>query len=90
MKLNDDERVIIDLWNKILQQASKTENYNGKYKYGIYQISKELNTTYIDEKGDTIYNYPELNGNLNTMKSRLKEYYKKHIESKMFEYELLK
>lgn len=90
MDLNDDDKIIIDLWNKILEQASNTDNYNNKFKYGIYQISKELNTTYVDEKGDTIYNYPQLNGNLNTMKNKLREYYKKHIEPKMFEYELLK
>ena len=90
IEINNDEIILIDLWNKILEQASKTDNYNDNFKYGIYQISKELNTSYIDERGNTVYDYPELNGNLNTMKSKIKEYYKKYIEPKMFKYELLK
>ena len=37
-----------------------------------------------------VYDYPSLNGYLDTLKTMLKEYYKTHITEKMFKYELIK
>ena len=37
-----------------------------------------------------VYDYPELNGDLDTLRVMLKTYYKSHITEKMFQYELLK
>lgn len=88
--LNDDEKKLIKLWKIILEQAKKTDNYNSDISYGVYQITKELNTWTEDDKCKKIYNYPELNGNLNSLRVKLKEYYNKYIRSKMFEYELVK
>lgn len=88
--LNDDEKELIKLWKIILEQAKKTDNYNSDISYGVYQITKELNTWTEDDKCKKIYNYPELNGNLNSLRVKLKEYYNKYIRSKMFEYELVK
>ena len=45
---------------------------------------------YKDVKNKTVYDYPELNGNIETLKTKLKDYYKENIEKKLFEYELLK
>lgn len=62
-----------------------------KFTYGPYQIEQEINTFHKDETGKkNIYDYPELNAELNTMKALLKTYYKTHIREKMFEYELVK
>ena len=40
--LNVKEKELIDLWNKILNEAKSCENYNKSITYGIYQIEKEL------------------------------------------------
>lgn len=86
-----DEEELIDLYNKILECAKKTTNYNKDYTYGIFQIDSQLNTYQIDhETKNKIYDYPILNGHINTLKSKLKKYYKMNIEPKLFEYELLK
>ena len=54
-------------------------------------IEQEINTFHKDETGKkNIYDYPELNAELNTLKALLKTYYKTHIREKMFEYELVK
>lgn len=91
--LNEDEKELMELWKKILEEAKKTKNYDSKWNYGVYQISKELNTfekVGTGSKKQNVYDYPELNGNLNTLRSKLKAYYKKYISEKMFEYELVK
>lgn len=93
MNTDLDERVLIELWNKILSEAKGTVGYNPKYKYGVYQIAKELNTYTEIGSGKSKtrkYDYPELNGDLETLRKKLKDYYKTHITGKMFEYELLK
>ncbi|MGU8987224.1 hypothetical protein ACV3V0_05865 [Clostridium perfringens] len=88
--LNNDDKELLDVWNKILDEAKKTENYDKTKKYGLYQIIQELNTFYKDEKDNIHYNYPELNGDIESLKIKLKQYYKSHIVHKLFKYELLK
>lgn len=93
MELNEDEKELIELWNKILSEAKQTKDYDSYWRYGVYQITKELNTYKEVGSGKNkkkVYDYPELNGDLNTLRVKLKEYYKKYIISKMFEYELIK
>lgn len=93
MTLDEDEENLLSLWNKILSEAKKTQNYNSELTYGVYQITKELNTFQKMGSGKakkTVYDYPILNGYLETLRINLKEYYKSHITKKMFEYELLK
>lgn len=88
--LNNDDKSLINAWEKVLEEARKTKKYDKRFKYGVYQISKELNTFHKNEDGDNIPDYPELNGNLSTLKNRLKKYYINIICKKLFEYELLK
>lgn len=91
--LNEDEQKLIDLWNQIMEEARKTANYNPEFNYGVYQITKELNTSQVVGTGKnkkTVYDYPVLNGYLDTLRTMLKVYYKSHITEKMFKYELLK
>lgn len=89
MDLDEEEKALMDLWYKILDEAKATANYNPAYTYGVYQITKELNTFDVDGK-TKVYHYPDLNGDLITLRNRLKDYYKSHITEKMFTYELLK
>lgn len=91
--LDDDEVALMDLWYKIMNEAKRTANYNPAFTYGVYQITKELNTfkTIGTGKPKRIeYDDPELNGDLESLRKMLKEYYKSHITAKMFQYELLK
>lgn len=93
IKLNEEETKLISLWNEILKKAKETKEYNPDFTYGVYQIKKELNTYYDEKIGKTkkrIYNYPELNGNLETLSRLLREYYKENIMQKLFEYNLIK
>lgn len=93
MTLDTDETELVELWNRILDEAKKTANYDSRLTYGVYQITKELNTAKTAGKGKnkkTVYDYPVLNGYLDTLRAMLKAYYKSHITEKMFKYELLK
>lgn len=89
--LTKEETELIDLYYKILKSAKETKNYKSNYKYGVYQIIKELNTFVKDEVlNKNIYDYPELNGDINLLKTKLKDYYKNNIVRDLFKYELLK
>ena len=93
MILDADEKALMKLWEDILAEAKRTANYNNRLTYGVYQITKELNTSYKTGTGrsqKTVYDYPTLNGYLETLRTNLKAYYKSHITDKMFQYELLK
>lgn len=93
MTLDVDEEALVSLWNNILDEAKKTTNYDSRLTYGVYQITKELNTYQTIGTGKnkkTVYDYPVLNGYLDTLRTMLKAYYKSHITEKMFKYELLK
>lgn len=91
--LDDDEKELLALWNKIMEEARQTKGYNPDFNYGVYQITRELNTFHIEGNGRSkkkVYDYPVLNGDLDTLRVMLKAYYKSHITEKMFKYELLK
>ena len=93
MTLDADEKALMKLWDDILAEAKRTANYDSKLTYGVYQITKELNTSHKTGTGrsqQTVYDYPTLNGYLETLRTNLKAYYKSHITDKMFQYELLK
>lgn len=90
-KLDDEEKKLLEVWNHVLEKAATTGKMVKKFTYGPYQIEQEINTFHKDEIGKkNIYDYPELNAELNTLKVLLKTYYKTHIREKMFEYELVK
>lgn len=91
--LDETEKELLSLWEQILEKAKETKNYNKDLTYGVYQIIKELNTFEKIKIGKTTknsYDYPELNGDLESLRVKLKEYYKSHIWDKMFQYELVK
>ena len=93
MTLDDDEKKLMFLWKSILSEAKKTANYNSTLTYGVYQIARELNTSHKEGTGTSeriVYDYPELNSYLTSLRDNLKLYYKSHITAKMFKYELLK
>lgn len=91
LKLNNEEKQLLNQWTLILKNAKETKNYNPNLTYGLYQISVELDTFVKDEEtGANIYDYPELHGNIRTLKELVKKYYNKEIVPTLFEYEFLK
>ena len=93
MALDADEKALMKLWKDILAEAKRTANYDSRLTYGVYQITKELNTSHKEGSGTTkktVYDYPILNSYLVSLRNNLKAYYKSHITEKMFKYELLK
>ena len=92
-ELDSDEEELMELWRKILAEAQATDNYVSTYSYGVYQIGEELNTFKIEGTGRNkhkVYDYVDLNGDLDSLRENLKAYYRSHILDKMFEYELVK
>ncbi len=89
-KLTKDEQDLLDTFNDMLIKAKHTKNYNKKYTYGTYQIDEDLNTRFKNENDEWIYDYPELNTAINSLKTKLAKYYEAVIQPKLFEYELLK
>lgn len=91
MKKTKEEKEIIEIFNKVLEYAKETKEYDEDMTYGVYQIDQELNTRYKDEKlNKTIYNYPRLNGEINVLKRRVKDYYINNLESTLRKYEFIK
>ena len=89
-KPTKEEQDLLDTFAGILSKAKLTKTYNSKYTYGTYQIDEELNTRYESENDEWIYDYPELNTAINSLKTKLAKYYENIIQPKLFEYELLK
>ena len=89
-KLDADEKELLEVWGRVLDKAEKTGKMIDSFTYGPYQIEQEINTFVKTEDGKNVYDYPELNSELNTLKVLLKKYYTTHIREKMFEYELVK
>lgn len=89
-KLTSSEQDLLDTFKNILIKAKHTKNYNQKFTYGAYQIDEELNTRYKNENDEWIYDYPELNTAINSLKTKLTKYYETIIQPKLFQYELLK
>lgn len=90
LKLNENEDKLLNQWNIVFESAKKTANYNRNLTYGIYQIFDELNTYYKNELGKKVYDYPELNGHLNTLKILVKIYYNDEIAPILLKYEFIK
>lgn len=89
--LNSSEKELINIFDTIMKDAKNTKNYNKDFSYGLYQINNQLNTYVLDsETKKKVYDYPVLNGNISTLKYKLKDYYRCEIEPKLFKYELLK
>lgn len=86
----EDEKRIIDQWNVLLDEAKKTAEYDSSLTYGVYQIFAEIDTSYKDDEGKTVWNNLEVHSALQTLKTLVKEYYNKEIVPTLFEYEFLK
>jgi hypothetical protein len=87
---------LMDAWKTVLGESKICSEYDPQKTYGLDQIEKELN---IDIPTNTVTKtgkqnmekkYPDLDNKIKEFKVKLKEFYKDHIEPKLFQYELLK
>lgn len=91
MQKNDAEMELIGQWQRILDDAKLTEEYNPSVNYGLYQIYKELDIDVVDQTTGAKYTkYDSLHGNLRTMKTLIKQYYNSEIVPTLFKYQFLK
>lgn len=86
----DAEKDILNQWNILLAAAKKTAEYNPSLTYGVYQIYDEIDTSYKDEEGNTVWNNIEVHSALQTLKTLVKKYYNDEIVPTLFAYEFLK
>ena len=84
--LNPNERHMLDTWNRLLDKVKKTQEYNQRFSYGLYQIEKEINLRNEDKE----YIHPDIHNDIQVLKTLLKTYYAQYIVKKLFDYELLK
>lgn len=91
LSLNFQEKSLFSQWELIFSLAKLCNNYDKNQTYGIFQIIEELNTK---EKGSNsqgvVYDYPQLQGELKTLKKMLRQYYLEEIVPFLFEYQFLK
>lgn len=91
-QMTGQEQEMFNLYQTILAQAKSTANYNPDFNYGLFQIDQELNTKHKERRGTrevNVYDYPELNGNLKTMRKLVKDYYRDEIVDGLFAYQFL-
>ncbi len=93
MEMNEEEKGLFALWEKILTKAKTTKNYQPSINYGLFQIKDELDTFSIVQKNrkkKKIYDYKDLHGDIDTLSKLIKSYYLKEIVPTLMEYEFLK
>ncbi len=100
---NDEDRLITE-FNDILAEIKRKdkvtnqyvyEEYNERYKYGIFQIDDEINISVVvgyDKQGNEKFGpkYGDLNNMLSSFKKKVQLYYNTNIVSDLLKYELLK
>ncbi len=89
-KLDRADLMLLGVFDELLDLVKDTQEYNPCYNYGTYQIEEDINTSYKDANDKKIYNNKKVNTKLKELKVRLANYYSDELESKLFEYELLK
>ena len=95
-RTSDHRMKLINKWRNVIIQAKACEEYNPNYKYGLAQIISDIDinvdTAIIDKNGNFLKKKKNqgLNDAIISLKTELKKFYSDYLESKLFEYELLK
>lgn len=90
LKVGDDERKLLDQWDTLLKAAKAAPEYDSSLTYGVYQIFIEIDTSYKDDEGRTVWNNPLVHAALQTLKALVRDYYNAQIVPTLFEYQFLK
>lgn len=91
--LTEGEEALLEQWQKVLDAAKETTEYQAGLNYGPYQIDADLNTkrrVIVGKNTTTVYDYPVLNGELKTLKAMVMQYHADVIAPKLWHYGLLK
>lgn len=84
------EREILNQWDILLDAVKQTKEYDPSLTYGVYQIYAEIDTSYKDEDGNTVWNNLDVHSALQTLKQLVRNYYNSEIVPTLFKYEFLK
>ena len=99
MALDTFDKVLLATWNKLLIKVKTKSEYQSNYKYGLYQIEKDINIDIEsgrrDKTGKMIMvkkynNSGDVDDLVKQIKKQLVKYREDFIEEKLFKYELLK
>lgn len=88
--LNDVEKTLLQQWNVLMNAVKATPEYDSSLTYGVYQIYAEIDTSFKDDNGCTVWNNIAVHSALTTLNALLKNYYNQEIVPMLFEYEFLK
>lgn len=81
MKLDNDDKNLIEHWKNVLVEIKTKPEYNNNFKYGLDQIIKEINIKFhngsYNKKNEPLMDikYPELNLKIKLLKIKLNNYY---------------
>lgn len=89
-ELDKADLTLLNTFDELFALAKETQEYQADFQYGTYQIEKEINTIYEDNKGKKVYKNEKVNTKLKELKILLNEYYQEQLEKKLFKYELIK
>ena len=95
-KLSEEEKTLQKKMNRILSMIKECKDeYNPKFKYGLYQIDEEINIkiqvgTKADGKPKMDFKYGDLNNLIKEIKPLVKEYYINNLVETLFKYDFLK
>lgn len=90
LSMGDAEKKLMAQWEHLIAEAKKTAEYDPSLTYGVYQIFSEIDSSYKDDNGKTVWPNLEVHSALQTLKTLVKEYYNTEIVPTLFEYEFLK
>ena len=90
LSMGDAEKKLMAQWEHLIAEAKKTAEYDPSLTYGVYQIFSEIDSSYKDDNGKTVWPNLEVHSALQTLKALVKEYYNTEIVPTLFEYEFLK
>ena len=88
--MGDKEKALIKQWKQVLKAAKEDNRYKGNLTYGVYQLYAELDTSYKDRLGNTVWDNVELHSALSGLRALVKDYYITEIVPTLFKYEYLK
>ena len=99
MLLDIADKDLLSSWNKLLIKVKTKSEYQSNYKYGLYQIEKDINIDIEsgrkDKTGKMIMvkkynNSGDVDDLVKQIKKQLAKYREDFIEKKLFKYQLLK
>ena len=85
----DDEEELFEVWNQVITARRPPDTTGNSTTMSDFKRVEYFYDVWGNSKKKKMYDYPVLNGNLDTLRVMLKTY-KSHITDKMFEYGLIK